>query len=317
MKSNQRRDFLKKSIALTAGAAVFSKLPAFGSVLKPDDDMFFRISLAEWSFNKELFAKKMDNLDFPSRAKNEFGIDGVEYVNQFFKDKAKDMAYLKELKTRCDDLGVTSVLIMIDGEGNLADPDKKVRKQAVDNHYKWVDAAKYLGCHAIRVNARGEGSEEEMQKAMIASLSTLSKYGEKVGIEIIVENHGGPSSDAKWLTQIMKEVNSPYCGVLPDLGNFCIEMKYENGKRTCLKEYDRYLGVKEMMPWAKGVSAKSYDFDANGNETTIDYTRILKIVKDAGFKGRIGIEYEGQNLSEEEGVKATKKLLERVGKELS
>ncbi len=317
MKNFQRREFLKKSLALTAGMSVFSRLPEFDLMAKPANDLFFKISLAEWSFNRELFAKKMDNMDFPARAKNEFGIDGVEFVNQFFKDKAKDMTYLKELKSRCDDLGVTSVLIMIDGEGNLADPDETKRQKGVDSHYKWVDAAKFLGCHAIRVNARGNGTDEEMQKAMTKSLITLSEYGARTGIEIIVENHGGSSSNAKWLTGIMKDVNSPYCGVLPDLGNFCIKSKYENGKITCLEEYDRYLGVKEMMPFAKGVSAKTHEFDADGNETTIDYAKLLRIIKDSGFSGRIGIEYEGSGLSEEDGVKATKALLERVGKELS
>ncbi len=317
MESNQRREFLKKSLALTAGISIFSRLPELKAMVRPADNLFFKISLAEWSFNKELFAKKMDNLDFPSRAKNEFGIDGVEFVNQFFKDKAKDMDYLKELKTRCDDLGVTCVLIMIDNEGNLASPDESERKQGVENHYKWVDAAKYLGCHAIRVNARGKGTDQEMQDAMTNSLMTLSDYGAKNKLEIIVENHGGSSSDAEWLTQIMKNVNSPYCGVLPDLGNFCIKGKYENGKMICEEEYDRYKGVELMMPFAKGVSAKTHEFDSNGNETVIDYSRMLKIIKAAGFTGRIGIEYEGSGLSEEDGVRTTKTLLERIGKEMS
>lgn len=316
MKDNPRRDFLKKSLAFTAGAGLFGAFPRIGGLAKPKDQLFFKISLAEWSFNKELFSKKMDNLDFPGRAKNEFGIDGVEFVNQFFKDKALDNTYLKDLKTRCDDLGVTCVLIMIDGEGNLADPDEPTRKKGVDNHYKWVDAAKFLGCHAIRVNARGKGSDEDMQKAMIQSLGTLSEYGAKTGIEIIVENHGGPSSNGKWITQIMKTVNSPYCGTLPDLGNFCIKPKFENGKMSCEEEYDRYQGVKEMMPFAKGVSAKSMAFDSDGNETTIDYRKMLQIIKEAGFTGRIGIEYEGQ-LSSPDGIRATKSLLERIGKELS
>ncbi|HLF33122.1 MAG TPA: sugar phosphate isomerase/epimerase family protein [Cyclobacteriaceae bacterium] len=316
MKENQRREFLKKSIALTAGMGIFSAFAGYKSFGKPEKDMFFKISLAEWSLNKSLFAKKLDNLDFPAKAKNEYGIDAVEFVNQFFRDKAKDTAYLNELKTRCDDLGVSCVLIMIDGEGSLAVPEETERAKAVENHYKWIDAAKYLGCHAVRVNARGKGSNEEMQKAMIASLTTLSEYGSKEGIEVVVENHGGPSSDGKWLSGIMKAVNSPYCGTLPDLGNFCIQGRFENGKMNCLNEYDKYLGVEELMPYAKGVSAKAYDFDAEGNETTIDYKKMLQIVKNAGFKGRIGIEYEGR-LPEDEGIMATKRLLERLGEELS
>jgi sugar phosphate isomerase/epimerase len=316
MKENQRREFLKKSIAMTAGMGIFTAFAGFKSFGKPEKDMFFKISLAEWSLNKSLFSKKLDNLDFPAKAKNDYGIDAVEFVNQFFRDKAKDTAYLKELKTRCDDLGVACVLIMIDGEGSLALPEETERAKAVENHYKWIDAAKFLGCHAVRVNARGKGSNEDMQKAMIASLTTLSEYGSKAGIEVVVENHGQASSNGKWLSDIMKAVNSPYCGTLPDLGNFCIQSRFENGKMNCLEEYDRYLGTLELMPFAKGVSAKTYAFDEEGNETTIDYRKMLQIVKASGFTGRIGIEYEGR-LPEDEGIMATKRLLERLGEELS
>ncbi|MBO9733144.1 MAG: TIM barrel protein [Chitinophaga sp.] len=283
-------------------------------------DLFFKISLAEWSFHKALFAGKMNHLDFASRAKNEFDIHGIEYVNQFFKDKAKDKTYLAEMKKRADDLGVRSVLIMCDGEGEMGDQDVKKRLQAVENHYKWVEAAAFLGCHSIRVNAAGEGTPENVAKAAAESLTKLAAFGKEHGIGVIVENHGGMSSNGKWLSGIMKTVNMPNCGTLPDLGNFCIKRsKPENdtpeawAKTTCLEEYDRYQGVTELMPFAKGVSAKSYDFDTNGNETTIDYPRILKIVKDAGFTGFIGVEYEGEKLSEEDGIRKTKELLQRVG----
>lgn len=283
-------------------------------------ELFFKISLAEWSFHKALFAGKMNHLDFASRAKNEFGIEGIEYVNQFFKDKAKDQTYLTEMKKRADDLGVRSVLIMCDGEGEMGDLEVKKRLQAVENHYKWVEAAKFLGCHAIRVNAAGEGKPEEVAKAAEESLTKLATFGKDHGIAVIVENHGGMSSNGKWLSGIMKTVNMPNCGTLPDLGNFCIKRsKPESNtpegwaKTTCLEEYDRYQGVSELMPYAHGVSAKTYDFDANGNEVTIDYQRILKIVKEAGFTGFMGIEYEGDKLSEEEGIKKTKELLLRLG----
>ncbi|KAA2243760.1 sugar phosphate isomerase/epimerase [Chitinophaga agrisoli] len=282
--------------------------------------LFFKISLAEWSFHRALFAGKMNHLDFPARAKNEFGIDGVEYVNQFFKDKAKDKAYLTDLKKRCDDNGVHSVLIMCDGEGEMGDQDAKKRAQAIENHYKWVEAAQFLGCHAIRVNAAGEGKPEDVAKAVEDSLSKLSAFGKDHNINVIVENHGGISSDGGWLSNVMKTVNMPNCGTLPDFGNFCLnrtkpESNTPEGwaKTKCLEEYDRYKGVQELMPFAKGVSAKTYGFDANGNCVETDYSKMLKIVKDAGYTGHIGIEYEGQDLSEEEGIRKTKELLLRAG----
>jgi sugar phosphate isomerase/epimerase len=270
---------------------------------------FFEISLAEWSLHKTLFDNKMTNLDFPVVAKQKYGISVVEYVNQFFKDKAKDTAYLNELLKRCKDNGVTNHLIMIDGEGGLGELDSAKRTQAVEAHYKWVDAAKYLGCRTIRVNAFGEGSAEDVHKAAVDGLSRLGEYGAKEGINVIVENHGSYSSNGAWLAGVMKEINKPNVGILPDFGNFCI--RHEDNK--CVEEYDRYKGVAEMMPYAKGVSAKTHNFDAAGNSVETDYTRMLKIVKDAGFNGYMGIEYEGDQLSEEAGIRATKALLERVG----
>lgn len=317
MINKNRRTFIKKGLTASAGIGLFSSLPGISTFGKINGDMFFEISLAEWSLHRTLRNGDLDNLDFPATAKNDFGIHAVEYVNQFFKDKAENTEYLSELKKRCGDLGVKSVLIMIDGEGNLGDQDKKKRKTAVENHYKWIDAAKFLGCHSIRVNAAGTGSYEEVQKAAIDGLGMLSEYGQKEDIGVIVENHGGFSSNGDWLTGVMKEVNNPYCGTLPDFGNFCIEAKYENRQRICLDEFDKYKGTALLMPYAKGVSAKSLVFDTEGNESNIDYLKIMKIVKDAGYTGYVGIEYEGSELSEYEGIKATKKLLEKVGKELS
>jgi L-ribulose-5-phosphate 3-epimerase len=298
----ERRDFLKGSLGLLAGLSVSEFVQ--GAEKKP----LYSISLAEWSLHRTLRAGKMDHLDFAHRAKKEFGIDAVEYVNQFFFDKAKDQSYLAEMKKRAAGEGVTSVLIMIDREGNLGDPDAKKRMQAIENHHKWVDAAKYLGCHSIRVNARSRGSYEEQQKLAADGLARLTEYGARHGINVIVENHGGLSSNGAWLAGVIKKVNNPHCGTLPDFGNFGLG----GGK-----EYDRYKGVKEMMPYAKAVSAKSYDFDDKGNETTIDYHKMMKIVVAAGYHGRVGIEYEGGRLSEPEGILATKKLLERVREELS
>ena len=270
--------------------------------------MFFSISLAEWSLNKALFGKELDNLDFPAYAKERFGISAVEYVNQFFP-KNPTPEYLNDLKKRCDDNGVESVLIMVDREGSLGDQDGKERIQAVDNHIKWLEAAKALGCHSIRVNAAGRGSREELAKTAADGLRLLSEKAVPFGLNVIVENHGGWSSDASWLSGVISDVGMDNCGTLPDFGNFCIK----RGKDGCEEEYDKYLGIEELMPYAKGVSAKSYRFDAEGNEVDMDYVRILKTVKAAGYRGFIGIEYEGDELSADEGIIATKKLLEKAG----
>jgi sugar phosphate isomerase/epimerase len=272
--------------------------------------LFFKISLAQWSLHKKLKKGDLINLDFPKYAQTEFGINAVEYVNQFFADKAKDTEYLKELKTRTQDLDVENVLIMIDNEGNLGDADKVKRIKAIENHYKWVEAAQYLGCHSIRVNAYGEGEANEVKTNVVDSLKQLTSFAKEYDINIIVENHGGYSSDAKWLLKVINAVNQPNCGTLPDFGNFIID-------REKNIEYDRYLGVEEMMPFAKGVSAKCYDFDAQGAESLIDFEKMLTIVKAANYKGYIGIEYEGDKLPEDEGIKKAKELLLKVGKKLS
>ncbi|MGV3756263.1 MAG: sugar phosphate isomerase/epimerase family protein, partial [Verrucomicrobiota bacterium] len=253
----------------------------------------------------------MTNLDFPKVTRREFKLGAVEYVNQMFMDKAKDMAYLTELKNICDGEGVRSVLIMCDREGNLGDFDVKKRVQAVENHHKWADAAKFLGCHSIRVNAAtgNIGSFEEQQKRAADGLRRLTEYTAKIGINTIVENHGGLSSNGAWLSGVMKLVGHPNCGTLPDFGNFYID-------RVKNEQYDRYLGVTELMPFAKGVSAKTHDFDAQGNEPHTDYRRMLKIVKDAGYRGHVGIEYEGKEIGEFEGIHKTIALLEKVRAEL-
>ncbi len=305
---SSRRQFISNATLLGAGIAISP-----GSFAKSiNRNNSFQISLAQWSLHKALFAKKMDNLDFPAMAKNKFGINVVEYVNQFFKDKANDTAYLNELLKRCKDNGVTNHLLMIDGEGGLGEVNAETRNKAVDNHYKWVDAAKYLGCKTIRVNAYGTSSREEVMKAAVDGLIRLGEYGEKVGINIIVENHGGFSSDGQWLSGIMKRVAKKNVDTLPDFGNFCL--KRENN--ACIQEYDRYKGTKELMPYAKGVSAKSYDFNESGDCIETDYNKMLNIVKKSGFNGYIGIEYEGDKLSEEEGIMKTKALLEKTAKKI-
>jgi sugar phosphate isomerase/epimerase len=262
----------------------------------------FKISLAEWSLHRELQKKALDNLDFAKVARTVFDIDAIEYVNQFFKDKANDAGYLAELNKRAKDHGVYQHLIMVDGEGNLGDPEAAKRKQAVENHYRWVTAAKTLGCATIRVNAASQGTPEEQMALAADGLRRLCEFADPHAINVIVENHGGLSSHGDWLTCVMKRVNHPRCGTLPDFGNFY--------------EYDRYKGVTEMMAYAKGVSAKTNDFDEKGEEATKDYRRLLRIVLDAGYHSWIGIEYEGDRLGEREGIAASLKLLKRLSVEL-
>jgi len=287
-------------------------------------ELFFKISLAEWSLNRALFGGQLDHLDFPQYAKENFGIDAVEYVNQFFMDKARDKAYLGELKARCDDHDITNVLIMCDREGDLGDTVPLQRRAAVENHYKWVEAAQFLGCHAIRVNAAGEGTAEEVAQCAAESLTELATFASDYNISVIVENHGGYSSNGKWLSGVMQMVALPNCGTLPDLGNFCMKRSDPLEQTTeaymateCLEEYDRYLGTAELLPFAKGISAKTYDFDADGNETSIDYGRILRMVNETGFTGYVGIEYEGHSLTANEGITKTKTMLERIGSGLT
>ncbi len=267
----------------------------------------FSISLAEWSLHRALSAGELENLDFPGVARNDFGIGAVEYVNSFFEDRARDTAYLSDLRGRCDDHGVRSLLIMCDGEGAIGDPDPAARTRAVENHYRWVEAAAFLGCHSIRVNARSEGTPDEQRELAADGLRRLTGFAAPHGINVLVENHGGLSSNGAWLAGVMETVDHPRCGTLPDFGNFNLG----NGE-----SYDRYRGVEELMPYAKAVSAKSHVFGEEGEEREMDYTRLLRIVLASGYRGYVGIEYEGTELSEPEGILATKALLERVRERL-
>ncbi len=277
-----------------------------------------KLSLAQWSIHRALEKGELKAENFAAIAKNDFGITAIEYVNGFYRDHATDVEYWKRMRATADSVGVTSLLIMVDEEGDLGNPNTEARKTAVENHYKWVDAASILGCHSIRINAFGEGSKEEVQVAMVDALKQLGTYASAKNLNVLIENHGLYSSDGKWIAEVISQVNMPNVGTLPDFGNWCTSHKWgstEAGKE-CTEVYDRYLGVSETLPFARGVSAKSYSFNDVGDETIIDYTRMLQIVKDSGFTGYIGIEYEGSPLSESEGVVATKALLERTWKQL-
>ena len=331
-----RRKFLKNSAAITGGVSIVGLSSAAISEYSSSKDPLFKISLAEWSLNKSIFGKSrqlgweefaklltddpdallqgdIKHLDFAKVARQDFGIGAVEYVNTFFFNKATNKNYLKEMKTIANGEGVKSLLIMCDREGALGDPDDAARTTAVENHYKWIDAANYLGCHSIRVNAQSEGEYDEQIKLAADGLSQLTEYGTKYDINVIVENHGGLSSNGKWLSSVIDMVNHPRCGTLPDFGNFYLGTWEDKGNDW----YDRYVGVEELMPYAKAVSAKSHNFNEDGDEKDTDYSKMMRIVLDAGYRGYVGIEYEGSDLSEMDGIAATKKLLEKVRDELA
>lgn len=295
------------------------------------------ISLAQWSLHRALRSGELDNLDFPRVAKENCGIDAVEWVNQFFfvehdtyGIQPKDDAYLSEMRKRLDDLGMVSPLVMCDRVGNLGHPDTAKRKAAVEGHYAWLDAAKGLGCHSLRVNAASDPSLSPERQADLCAdgLRSLSEKAATLGLNVIVENHGGLSSNGAWLAGVIRAVGLDNCGTLPDFGNFYVAKnrgdaeQYEKAKAPYVGDptytedetglgYDRYLGVEELMPFAKGVSAKSHDFDAEGNEIHTDFFRMMRIVRDAGYRGHVGVEYEGRELGEIEGILKTRELLER------
>jgi len=281
---------------------------------------FFKLSLAQWSIHKFIQDEKGDPFLFASMAKD-LGFEGLEYVSDLYKDKIDQLGFDKvidSIKTMSDINGMHNVLIMVDGEGDLADPDEKVRNQAVENHKKWVDAAQKLGCHSIRVNTFGTNDPEVWKVTVVDGLKKLSEYAATKNINVLCENHGWLSSDTPKLMEAIHTVNMPNCGTLPDFGNWCIKRKDGSTWGECLEEYpDKYEGIKMMLTAAKAVSAKSYDFDENGNETTLDYKRIIQMVKDSGYTSYIGVEYEGEQLGEKEGIIATRDLLLKAAKEVN
>jgi len=321
-----RRDFIKTTAGLTVGVGLLplgcrpgGDEQAQGAPGSVTNAQLFEISLAQWSLHRALRAGEIDPLDFPVIARRDYGIEGAELVNQFYVDHARDMDYLGQLKERADGEDVSILLIMCDNEGDLGDPDNTRRTQSVENHHKWVDAAAFLGCHSIRVNARSDAnlSPDEQQRLAADGLRRLCEYGDQHDINVIVENHGGISSNGQWLAGVMRMVDHPRVGTLPDFGNF----RLSDGPMDMMEHpeawYDRYQGVSELMPYAKAVSAKTHEFDAAGNCVETDYLRMMKIVLDAGYRGFVGIEYEGDGVTEPEGIRATKALLERVRSELA
>jgi L-ribulose-5-phosphate 3-epimerase len=273
-----------------------------------------KLSLAQWSIHRALESGDLKPENFAAIAKNDFGISAVEYVNGFYRDHATDVEFWKKMRASADSLGVKSLLMMVDEEGDLGNPNAEERNKAVENHYKWVDAASILGCHSIRINAFGEGSKDEVQMAIVDALKQLCTYAANANINVLIENHGLYSSDGKWIAEIMQKVNMDNVGTLPDFGNWCTSHKWGSTQigKECTEVYNRYLGVSETLPFAQGVSAKSYAFNEQGEETIIDYAKMLKLVKESRFSGYVGIEYEGAPLSEPDGIRATKALLEKT-----
>ncbi|NQV27628.1 MAG: TIM barrel protein [Rhodopirellula sp.] len=295
--NSTRRQFLTQSGLAATAMCLGSVSLAAEKKKRP-----FEISLAQWTINRELKSGKIDNLDF-AKVAHDHGIFAIEYVNQFFMDKANDKAYLGEMKKRAADLGVKSLIIMCDREGDIGDPDTTKRQKTVDNHRKWIDAAKFLGCHSIRVNAASGGTWDEQVKLAADGLAKLTAFGAEQGLNVIVENHGGLSSNADWLAEVIQAVNHERCGTLPDFGNFRIKDD---------ESYDSYRGISKLMPWAKGVSVKDIVWDDQGNQSPLDYDRMLKIVLDAGFHGYCGIEFGGF-----ENLAASRKSLEDSRQRLS
>jgi|TARA_X000000368_G_scaffold186796_3_gene147476 sugar phosphate isomerase/epimerase len=303
----KRRDFSK----LTIASAFIGLTPLEILSASSNNKDQLKISLAQWSLNKAIKSGELSPLDFAKKARS-FDIDAIEYVSGLYTNhtdilkKISMQKLSKELLKRSDDYGIDNVLIMIDSQGSLASSNKKERLKAIDNHKKWIDFSYEIGCETMRVNLSGETKLDRWTENSIKSLTELSDYNKN--INVVVENHGGLSSNGKYLSNVMSEVNIDNCGTLPDFGNFCID----GSPRACNEWYDIYKGVEELMPYAHAVSAKSYDFDDSGNETKIDYSKMIDIVKKAGYKGYIGIEYEGSRMSEDDGIIATKKLLEKL-----
>jgi len=312
---DSRRKFIKRS---SLGALAITTAPYVVSAMKDLNERpameMPKISLAQWSLHRTLEKGEIKAVDFAAIAKDTYGISAVEYVNQFYVDMATSAQFWAQMKARANDAGVQSLLIMVDNEGDLGDPNEIARHTAVKNHFKWIHAAKILGCHSIRINAFGKGSLEELEPALLDGLGQLAEYGAKEKINVLIENHGLHTSNASFITGIIEKVDNPFLGTLPDFGNWCLTAEWGStaSSKNCTDIYPQTKAIAEFLPYAKGVSAKSYDFDSEGNQTLIDYPKPMQLVKDSNFNGFIGIEYEGENLSVHEGIIATKALIEKV-----
>lgn len=291
------------------GATALTAAPFFAC---SPQEKTLQISLAQWSLHRSFWDGALDPVSFASIAMEKYEIDAVEYVNGLYPEKGADEAFWISMKTRSSDAGVKNLVMMVDDEGDLGAASEKERLQSVENHYKWVHAAKLLGCHTMRVNAFGDADREIYRRAIMDGMSRLADYAAKSDINVVIENHGLFSSDGALIAGIIKEVNRPNFGAFPDFGNWCLSAKWGTTQGDCDKEYDRYKGVAELLPYAKAVSAKSYNFNEQGEDTKIDYYKMMKIVKESDYNGYIGIEYEGMEKSEHEGILITKELMKKA-----
>ena len=301
-----RRYFIKSS---ALGATALASAPLW-SVKPPSKKL--KISLAQWSLHRSFNNGELDPVDFAAITKNTYHLDAVEYVNEFYTDYASDERFWMKMNSRASGVDVKSLIMMVDDEGDLGTANDKTRRTSVENHFKWVNAASILGCHSVRVNAFGEDQKAAYRTAIVDGMGQLAEYAAQSNINIVIENHGLFSSDAALIAGIVKEINRPNFGTLPDFGNWCLSAKWGTTQGDCNQVYDRYQGVKELLPYAKAVSAKSYNFNEKGEDTKIDYYKMLKIVKESKYDGYIGIEYEGEILGEHEGILTTKALMEKV-----
>ena len=315
----KRKEFIKLA---STGALGISSLGYISC--ENQKELFFKLSLAQWSLNKAIRGGEMDPYLFAEKS-SELGFTGLEYVNQLYDDvmKSEDKSsaikeFILKNNQLADDNGVENVLIMIDDEGDLADENEDMRQIAIDNHKLWIDTAAAMNCSSIRLNLYGSKDVETWKNLSIDSLSKLGEYAKGTGINVIVENHGRITSNIPELMNVIYGTNMDNVGTLPDFGNFCMADEGYGSvfDGSCEKMYDFYQGVEEMMPKAFAVSAKSNDFDDNGDEKTIDYMRMMKIVKSFGYTGYVGVEYEGERLSEEDGIKATRDLLIKIGQSI-
>jgi sugar phosphate isomerase/epimerase len=299
----KRRAFISKT---AMGTAALAAVPVIGCA---PDQKVLQISLAQWSLHRNFNDGTLDPVDFATIAMEKYGIQAVEYVNSFYRDRVADETFWNQMKARSSDAGVKNWVMMVDDEGDLGTADKNERLQSVENHYKWVHAANLLGCRTMRVNAFGDPDREVYRASIMDAMARLADYAAQFDLNIVIENHGLFSSDAELIAGIIKEVNRPNFGSLPDFGNWCLSAKWGTTQGECDEVYDRYKGVAEMLPYAKAVSAKSYNFNAQGEDTKIDYYRMMKMVKESDYNGFTGIEYEGEEKSEHEGILLTRDLM--------
>jgi hydroxypyruvate isomerase len=267
---------MEKTMGVAAAALVSTSI---GSLGKPStirnrslkDD----ISLAQWALVDEVRAGKWKTTEFAKIAREDFGLNGIEYVNTLFEVPTED--YLKTLKKNAEDHNVTSVLIMVDSEGDGCMPTAEGRRQFEINHRKWIDAARYLGCSAIRTNCRGpEGVDKnEALKWAVESYNMLLEYAASAQINVVIENHGGVSNDADFMVALMKQVDSPYFGTYPDW-------------REPSKEFDNYTYLEKTLPYAGGMSYR--------NQPTEELTaKMIRLTKSSGYRGWYGIESSGRD----------------------